>query len=97
MPRRSTSAAGVPVVDVSKPPGRDESSFLVALLTAVCRPSLHLAAGCAVAGGAHVRRWAPARGCLPAVFALSRSVREPHAVTAGATAGRTGKNGLPRN
>ena len=39
------AAAGVPVVDLSKPPGRDESSFLVALLTAVCRPSLHLAPG----------------------------------------------------
>jgi hypothetical protein len=38
-------AAGVPVVDVSRPPGRDESSFLVALLTAVCRPSLYLAPG----------------------------------------------------
>src|SRR6516164_2528584 len=39
------SAAGVAVVDTSRPPGRDESSFLVALLTAVCRPSLHLAPG----------------------------------------------------
>jgi hypothetical protein len=37
--------AGVPVVDLSKPPGRDESAFLIALLTAVSRPSLHLAPG----------------------------------------------------
>ena len=37
--------ACVPVVDLTKPPGRDESSLLVALLTAVCRPSLHLAPG----------------------------------------------------
>jgi hypothetical protein len=39
------AAAGVAVVDMSSPPGRDESAFLVALLTAVCRPSLHLAPG----------------------------------------------------
>ena len=38
-------AIGVPVVDLTRPPGRDESSFLVALLTAVCRPCLHLAPG----------------------------------------------------
>ena len=34
---------GVAVIDVKKPPGLDESSFLVALLTAVCRQSLELA------------------------------------------------------
>jgi hypothetical protein len=32
-------------VDTSRSPGRDESSFLTALLTAVCRPSLWLAPG----------------------------------------------------
>ena len=35
----------VPVVDLGKPPSQDESSFLTALLTAVCRPSLSLAPG----------------------------------------------------
>jgi hypothetical protein len=30
--------SGVAVVDTSLPPGRDESAFLVALMTAVCRP-----------------------------------------------------------
>jgi putative DNA primase/helicase len=30
---------GVEVVDINKPPARDESAFLVALLTAICRPS----------------------------------------------------------
>ena len=39
------AVGGVATVDTSKAPGRDESSFLVALLTAVCRPSLHLAPG----------------------------------------------------
>jgi hypothetical protein len=33
----------VPVVDLTKPPGGDESAALVALLTAICRPSLRLA------------------------------------------------------
>jgi hypothetical protein len=34
---------GIEVTDTDKPPGRDESAFLVGLLTAVCRPSLWLA------------------------------------------------------
>jgi hypothetical protein len=36
---------GVEVVDVNTPPGRDESAFLLDLLTAACRPSLPLAPG----------------------------------------------------
>jgi hypothetical protein len=36
---------GVEVVDLAKPAGLDESSFLAALLTAVCRQSLNLAPG----------------------------------------------------
>ncbi len=44
-PRCWDSSSGVEVVDVTKPPGRDESAFLVALLTAVCRASLWLAPG----------------------------------------------------
>jgi putative DNA primase/helicase len=35
----------VDVVDLAKPAARDESAFLVALLTAICRPSLWLAPG----------------------------------------------------
>jgi hypothetical protein len=43
---RSTHASlGVEVVDMAKPPGRDESAFLVSLLTACCRSSLWLAPG----------------------------------------------------
>jgi hypothetical protein len=38
-------ALGIDVIDASKPPGLDESTFLVALLTAVCRQSLELAPG----------------------------------------------------
>ena len=36
---------GVEVVDISTPPSRDESAFLLDLLTAVCRASLPLAPG----------------------------------------------------
>ena len=38
-------ATGVPNVDQSRPPGSDETAFLVALVTAVCRPSLDHAPG----------------------------------------------------
>jgi hypothetical protein len=39
------SSHGVDVIDLLEPPGRDESAFLLALMTAVCRPSLSLAPG----------------------------------------------------
>jgi hypothetical protein len=44
--RRWDASLGIEVVDITLPPGRDESAFLVALLTAVCRPSLWLALEC---------------------------------------------------
>jgi hypothetical protein len=43
--RRYDNRLGVDVVDLRKAPGMDESAFLVALLTAICRPSLWLAPG----------------------------------------------------
>ncbi|TCZ64302.1 hypothetical protein EXY23_06530 [Roseicella aquatilis] len=43
--RVAEAGAPVPVVDTAKPPGADESAFLCALLTAVCRPCLWLAPG----------------------------------------------------
>lgn len=43
--RRWDTSLGVEVVDIAQPPGRDESAFLVSLLTAVCRASLLLAPG----------------------------------------------------
>jgi hypothetical protein len=43
--RRSDASIGVEVVDIDQPPGTDESGFLIALLTAVCRPSLERAPG----------------------------------------------------
>jgi hypothetical protein len=77
-------ADGIAVVDTSKSPGRDESSFLVALLTAVCRPSLHLAPGV-------LMRAAPMSGAGAGKGLLARCIcniafgRHPHAVTSGAT------------
>jgi hypothetical protein len=78
------SALSVPVVDISKMPGKDESAFLAALLTAVCRPSLHLAPGVLL-------RAAPMSGAGAGKGLLARCMcniafgREPHAVTGGAT------------
>jgi hypothetical protein len=43
--RRHDVALGVDIVDHGKPIGIDETSFVCALLTAVCRPSLWLAPG----------------------------------------------------
>jgi hypothetical protein len=44
-PRQRDEALGLEVVDVDQSPGLDESTFLVALQTAVCRPHLWLAPG----------------------------------------------------
>jgi putative DNA primase/helicase len=41
---------GVEVVNADRPPGMDESAALVALLTAICRPSLPLAPGFLIRG-----------------------------------------------
>ena len=79
------AAAGVPLVDLSKPPGRDESSFLVALLTAVCRPSLHLAPG-VLLRAAPISGAGAGKGLLARCICIIAFGREPHAVTAGATA-----------
>jgi hypothetical protein len=43
--RRHDPDLNVDVVDLAERPGRDESAFLVALLTAICRPSIWLAPG----------------------------------------------------
>jgi putative DNA primase/helicase len=42
---RKDKGLGVEVVDLAQPPGLDESTFLVGLLTAICRPNLKLAPG----------------------------------------------------
>ena len=81
----------VPIVDISKPPGRDESSsFLNALLTAACRPSLPLAPGVVVRAAAMSGAGA-GKGSLARCICNIAFGREPHAVTSGATSEATGK------
>ena len=79
------TAGGVATIDTSKTPGRDEASFLVALLTAVCRPSLHLAPG-VLLRAAPVSGAGAGKGLLARCICIIAFGREPHAVTAGANA-----------
>ena len=78
------------MVDTAVRPGKDKSAFLKALLTAVCRPSLHLAPGvlfrAALMSGAGA-----GKGLLARCICIIAFGREPHAVTAGATLGRIGE------
>ena len=79
------AAGGVVVVDTSKPPAMDESGFLVALLTAVCRPSLYLAPG-VLLRAAPMSGAGAGKGLLARCICIIAFGREPHAVTAGANA-----------
>ncbi len=76
---------GVAVVDTAKPPGKDESGFLAALLTAVCRPSLHLAPG-VLLRAAPMSGAGAGKGLLARCMCIIAFGREPHAVTAGSNA-----------
>ena len=73
---------GVAVVDTSLPPGKDESAFLIGLLTAVCRPSLHLAPGLLLRA-APMSGAGAGKGLLARCISLIAFGREPHAVTGG--------------
>jgi hypothetical protein len=79
------AAGGIAVVDINKPPGKDESAFLTALQTAVCRPSLHLAPG-VVLRAAPMSGAGAGKGLLARCMCIIAFGREPHAVTGGATA-----------
>jgi hypothetical protein len=78
------AAGGVATVDTTKPPGRDESTFLTALLTAVCRPSLHLAPG-VLLRAAPMSGAGAGKGLLARCICIIAFGHEPHAVTAGTT------------
>ena len=84
---QTTNTAGhaCPVVDINKPPGKDESGFLNAALTAVCRPSLQLAPG-VLFRAAPMSGSGAGKGLLARCICLVAFGRQPHAVTAGATA-----------
>lgn len=72
----------VNTIDLAFPPGRDESAFLVALLTAVCRASLHLAPGILL-HAAPLSGAGAGKGLLARCIAHIAFGRDPHAVTAG--------------
>jgi hypothetical protein len=77
--------AGIAVVDIDQPPGKDESAFLAALLTGVCRPSLHLAPGI-LFRASPISGSGAGKGLLARYVSIIAFGREPHAVTGGATA-----------
>ena len=72
----------LPVVDTSKPPMLDETAALAALLTAVCRPSLHLAPGFLVTAAALSGAGAGKGLLVRAINAIAFGV-PPRAFTAG--------------
>jgi hypothetical protein len=72
------------VVNTTTAPGKDESAFLVGLLTAVCRPSLHLAPGL-LFRAAYVSGAGAGKGLLARCICLIAYGREPCAVTSGST------------
>src|SRR4029077_10701331 len=60
--RRKDEALGVEAVNLDQRPGMDESTFLVGLLTAICRPSLWLAPGFLLRAP-EIQVQAPGRAC----------------------------------
>jgi hypothetical protein len=76
------ATTGLAVVDTTRSPGRDESAFLVALSTALCRPSLHLAPG-VVLQAASISGSGAGKGLLARCISNIAFGREPEAVTAG--------------
>ncbi|WP_157962048.1 hypothetical protein [Acuticoccus kandeliae] len=75
-------ARGGEVVDIESPPGADESAFLAALLTAVCRASLTLAPGCLI-GAASMSGAGAGKGLLVRCICQIAFGQEPHAVSGG--------------
>jgi hypothetical protein len=73
---------GVEVADLSKPPGLDESTFLVALLTAVCRQSLDLAPGYLVRAPT-VSGAGTGKGLMVSALCIVGSGARPSAFTSG--------------
>lgn len=74
-----------PVVDLSKPPGADESAFLAGLFTAVCRPSLPLAPGLLLRAAAFSGS-GTGKGLLARCICAIAFGRAPAAVPPGGTA-----------
>jgi hypothetical protein len=73
---------GIDVIDPSKPAGLDESSFLVALLTAICRQSLELAPGFLCDAPAYSGA-GTGKGLLAKAICIIASGAKPAAFTSG--------------
>jgi hypothetical protein len=73
---------GVEVADLSKPPGLDESTLLVALLTAVCRQSLDLAPGYLVRAPT-ISGAGTGKGLMVSALCIVGSGAKPSAFTSG--------------
>jgi hypothetical protein len=80
--RVTVPGISVPVVDVDQPPGADESALLVALLTAVCRPSLRLAPGFMIRAP-EISGAGTGKGMLARSVCLIAYGSQPRAMTAG--------------
>ena len=82
-PRVIEADAKLSVVDVSKPALLDETAALAGLLTAVCRPSLHLAPGLLVTAP-QISGAGAGKGLLVRALCLIAFGTPPRAFTAGA-------------
>lgn len=76
---------GVEIINIDHAPGMDESGFLVALLTGVCRPSLPLAPGVLI-HAASLSGAGAGKGLLARCICKIAFGKNPHAVTAGQSA-----------
>jgi hypothetical protein len=81
---------GICRVDLSQPPGMDESSFLTALLTAVCRPSLWFAPGTMIRAPS-ISGGGSGKGLLARLICQIAFGIEPAAFTGGGTPEETEK------
>lgn len=70
------------IVDTEQPPGDAESAFLAGLLTAICRPSLHLAPGLLLTAPS-MSGAGSGKGLIARAIALIAFGNEPYAFTAG--------------
>jgi hypothetical protein len=83
-------ADGIEVTDINQPPGLDESGFLAALLTAVCRPSLETAPGLLIRAPNYSGAGSGKGLLLKAICMIASGVR-PSAFTSGHDAGEFDK------
>jgi hypothetical protein len=80
--RQWDASLRVDVVDLAEAPARDESSFIVALLTAICRQSLWLAPG-ALITAPEVSGASSGKGLLVRAICMIAFGNRPRAFTAG--------------